>query len=49
MFYKSWLMTILCRVLDRAGYLMSFNWREINHHYLLLHDILRGGEGRQMQ
>lgn len=39
------LMTILWRVLDRRAYLMSFNWREINHHYLLLHDILRG-EGR---
>ena len=32
--------TILCRV--EGGYLMSFNWREINHHYLLLQDILRG-------
>ena len=40
-------MTILCRLADSA-YLMSFNWREINHHYLLLHDILRG-EGSQMQ
>ena len=34
-------MTILCR-LAHSAYLMSFNWREINHHYLLLQDILRG-------